>query len=103
MIQRQQGRFQVVQGWVDLLHVVQHVTLGNEQILPAVVVEILEAGAPSGTARGKPSKTCFQTAITKLTVPVVVEEGVYLPGQDGYHDVRPAIVVVILKDRTHAR
>src|SRR5215472_8071545 len=101
VVKRQQERFQVVQRGVDLLHVVQDVTLGNEQILPTVVVKILETSTPSGAARRKSSKTGFQTVIGKLTVSVVVEEGVYLPGQYGYQDVRPAIVVVILKDGAH--
>src|SRR6266851_3994075 len=52
LIQRQQRRLQIMQGLVDGLDIVQYVALGHEQILPAVVVEVLQANAPARAACG---------------------------------------------------
>src|SRR6516162_9699159 len=52
VIHRQKRQHFIFQRRVDVVNVVEHVTLRNEQILPAVVVEIFEAHAPAGAARG---------------------------------------------------
>src|ERR1700685_3229133 len=46
-IHRQQGRFQVMQRRGDGLDVIEHVPLRDEQVFLPVVVEVLEAHAPS--------------------------------------------------------
>src|SRR5258706_14254571 len=49
VIQRKQRGFQIVQGGVDLLHIVQNMALRDKQILLPVIIEIFEAYAPTGT------------------------------------------------------
>ena len=60
VIEREQWRLFVVQHVVNLFDVVQHVALRDEQILPAVVVEILEAHAPTGACRGEHPQASLQ-------------------------------------------
>ena len=102
VIHRQQGRLEIVQGRVDMLDVVEDMTLGDEQIFPAVVVEILEANAPARTSAGKNSQTGFETAIAERTVAVIVLDAVDLTRQFGDDRVGPAVVVIVLKDHSHA-
>ena len=45
VIESQQRWFFVMQHVIDRFHVVQHVALRDEQVLPAVVIEIFEAYA----------------------------------------------------------
>ncbi len=60
VIERQQRRLFVMQHVVDLLYVVEHVALRYEQVLPAVVVEVLEAYTPAGAccADSRPRPAC---------------------------------------------
>jgi len=37
----------IVKRWVYFFHVVENVPLGDEKILPAVVIKIFEANSPS--------------------------------------------------------
>src|SRR6266436_1169675 len=52
-IQRKQRQLLVVQRGVNLLDIIENVALRDEEILPAVIVEILQAHAPAGAARGQ--------------------------------------------------
>ena len=45
-----------MQGMIDRLDVIQNMALRDQQVLPAIVVEILEANSPA-TARGE-AGTC---------------------------------------------
>src|SRR5438094_6188578 len=47
VVDRQHWQFRIVKRRVDLFYVVQHMTLRHEQILPAVVVEILQPNSPA--------------------------------------------------------
>src|ERR1700686_668993 len=76
--------------------------LSDEQVLPAVVVEIFQADTPSGTAGGECAEAGFETSIGERAFAVVVVEAVDFAGQFGDDDVGFAVVVVILKDSTHA-
>ena len=46
VIHRQQGQFPIVKRGIDLLNVVEDVTLRDEEILPAIVVKIFQAHSP---------------------------------------------------------
>src|SRR6266480_1133023 len=102
MIQGEQGRLQIVQGMVDGLDVVQNVALSDEQVLPAVVIEVFQAGAPAGTAGAKCTEADFETLIAERAFAIVVVEPIDFPGQLGNDDVGLAVVVVVLKDSPHA-
>src|SRR5439155_17527493 len=47
VVDRQHGQVRIVKRRVDLLHVVEHMPLRDEQALPAVVVEILQPNSPA--------------------------------------------------------
>src|ERR1700686_567355 len=47
-VDRKQWRLEVMQGRIKHLHVVDHMRLRNEDVLPAIVFEILQADPPSG-------------------------------------------------------
>src|SRR5262245_43505786 len=47
-IAEQGGGLPIPQAGMDLLHIVEHVALSYEQVFPAVVVEIVQPGAPAG-------------------------------------------------------
>src|SRR5713226_8642701 len=102
MIQGEQGRLQIIQGMVDGFDVVQHMTLGDEQVLPAVVVEVFHANAPSGTAGGERAEAGFKTLIGERASAIVVVEAIDFAGQLGNDDVGLAVVIVVLKDSAHA-
>src|SRR5258708_18432928 len=102
MIQGEEGRLQIMQGMVDGLDVVQHVALGDEQVLPAVVVEVFHANAPSGTAGGERAEAGFKPLIGERASAIVVVEAIDFPGQLGNDDVGLAVVIVVLKDSAHA-
>src|ERR1700679_614913 len=84
VIEREQRRLFVVQHVVNLLDIVEHMALRYEQILPAVIVEILEANAPTGTGSREQTQAGLQTAIAEGTVAVVVKERVNLARQHGH-------------------
>jgi hypothetical protein len=46
-IHRHERRFEIMKRGIDLLHVIQHVTLSDEQVFPTIVVEILQADTPA--------------------------------------------------------
>src|SRR6476659_3558682 len=77
--------------------------LRNEQILPAVIVKILESGTPAGTAGGQCAQSSFQAYVVKSAAALVAVKAVDLTRQHGDEDVGAAVVVVILKDGAHSR
>src|SRR5262249_19905954 len=97
----QQRNVLITQGRIDLLHIVEHVALRHKQVLPAVVVEVLKAHAPSGTERSQRSQATFQALVGKKPPAVVVIQGVDLPRQHGNENIGAAIVVIVLKDNAH--
>src|SRR6266853_2880986 len=102
MIQREQRQFLISQRSVDLLNVIEDVALGNEKILPAVVVEIFQAHAPAGTARSKSAEASLQALISESASAVVVIQAVEFTRQNGDDHVGAAIIIVVLKNRAHA-
>ena len=102
LVHRQQRQFLVVEGRIDLLHVVQHVSLGDKQVFPSIVVEIFQANPPTGASAREDAKTGLKTSIAELAIPLVVVNTVNLSGQLGDHYVRPAIIVVVLKNHSHS-
>src|SRR5437879_8421882 len=90
-----------MQGVVNVLDIIQNVALGHEQVLPAIVVEVLQANTPARAACSKRAQTGFQASSGKETRAVVVIKTVNLPRKHGHKDVRLAVVVVVLKHGAH--
>src|SRR5256884_6829481 len=101
MIQRQQRRLQIVQRMVDVFHIIQDVALGHEQVLPAVVVEVLQTHAPARTPCGERAKTRFQVTTGEQAFSVVVIRAVDVTRQHSYEDVGLAVIIVILEHGPH--
>src|SRR5258708_14814697 len=101
VIQRKQRQLLVAQESVNLLDIVQHVALCDEKVLPAVIVEIFEAHAPAGAARGQCAQAGLKALIAEDARTIVVIQAVNLARQDRNNDVGAAIVIIILKDTAH--
>src|SRR6267378_5299154 len=91
-----------MQGMVDGLDVVQHMALCDEQVFPAVVVEVFQANTPAGTAGGKCAEAGLEASIGERAFAIIVVEAVDLAGKLGNDDVGFAVVVVVLKNSAHA-
>src|SRR5437879_13497641 len=89
-----------MQGVVNVLDIIQNVALGHEQVLPAIVVEVLQANTPARAACSKRAQTGFEASSGKETRAVVVIKTVNRPRKHGHKDVRLAVVVVVMEDRT---
>src|SRR5882724_3420499 len=76
--------------------------LSDEQVLPAVIVEVFQTDAPARTPRGECAEAGFETSIGEQALAIVVVETVDFAGQLGNDDVGFAVVVVVLKDSAHA-
>ena len=86
---------------VNSFHVVQHVALRDEEVLPAVIIEILEPHTPSGASRGNQPEPRLKASIAEKASAVIVEERINLSRKHGHQDVRSAVIVVILEHRAH--
>src|SRR6266550_667699 len=80
---------------VDGLDVIQNVALSDEQVLPAVVIEVFQAGAPAGTAGAKCTEADFETLIAERAFAIVVVEPIDFSGQLGNDDVEMAVVIEV--------
>src|SRR5258706_6214300 len=78
VIQRKQRGFQIVQGWVDLLDIVQNMALRDKQILLPVIIEIFEADAPTGSHSRQHGHSGGQSAIAEDAFAIIVEHRVSL-------------------------
>src|SRR5260221_13617060 len=103
VIQRKQRQLLVAPGSVNLLDIVQHVALCDEKVLPAVIIEIFQAHAPPGAARGQCAQAGLNALIAEDARTIVVIQAVNLARQDRNDDVGAAIVIIILKDTAHPR
>src|SRR5215469_16895993 len=77
-------------------------TLPDEQILPAVIVEIFQPHAPAGTHGGDGAEPGLEALVGKQAAAIVVIEGIDFARQHGGDDIGLAVVVVVLKYRAHA-
>ena len=79
-----------------------YVPVGEEDILPAVVVEIQETG-PETQILGVHSQTNLQARVVEAAVAVVLIESRDLVGKVRAHDIEPAIPVIVGNSDPHAR
>src|ERR1700721_3749507 len=92
-IQCQQGWLQIVQRRVNLFHVIEDVTLRDEQVLLSVIIKIFQPYAPPRGYARKHGHTGLQTAIAECAVSFIVKYGVRLTGQRGEDDTRNPVFV----------
>src|SRR6266404_1074128 len=102
-IHREEWQFKIMQRGVDAFHIVQDMALGDKQVFPAIIIEVFQAHAPPGGSTGEDAESGLETAVTERTAAVIVVQAVNFPGQLGHHYVWTTIVVIILKNYTHAR
>src|ERR1700690_344875 len=87
---------------IHLRDIIHNVALSDEQVLPSVVVEILQTQTPPGTPpRDQPQPT-LQTAVGENSVAIIVVERIGLLRQITYDNVRASIIIVVLKSNAHA-
>src|ERR1700690_1588173 len=102
VIHGQQWQLQIVKRRIDLLDVIQNMALRDKKILPARVVKILQANAPARASTGKHAQAGLKTAITECAVALVMVDPINFPGKFGHDHVGPAVVVIVLKNYSHA-
>src|ERR1700719_4658396 len=102
VIHCQQRRVFVVQRTVVLFHVVEDMALDDKGVLPTVIVKILEPYSPAGRFSGERAEAGFEFLGTEGTMSVIVKGDVGLVRKLCDEKVRKTVVVVILKDNTHA-
>src|SRR5262249_5547043 len=85
-----------------LVHLRIDVPVSNKNILPAIVVEIKKLD-PEGKKRNTDRpKIRGASHVSKLAVPIVVVEIVAVIGKIRFHDVWPAVVVIVGGIHTHS-
>lgn len=94
-------RFFVPASRINLFDVVEHVTLRDKQIFPAVIVEIGPTHAPAGAARRDARQPGCQARVAKQTTALIVIERVDLAGEVGHDQVGAAVVVVVAEVGAH--
>src|SRR5580704_6510643 len=65
VIDRKQRQFQIMQRRIDVLHIVEHMALRNEEILPSVIVKIFQPNAPAGASTRQRTQASFEAAIAE--------------------------------------
>src|ERR1700730_1439827 len=103
VIHREHGQLQVVKRGIDLLDVVQDMTLRDKKLVPAIVVKILQPNAPARASTGQDAHPGRETSITERTVALVVVDTINLSRKLCHDDVWAPVIVIILKNNSHAR
>src|SRR5438477_2860057 len=103
MIHSQHGQFQIVKRRVNLLHIVQHMSLRDKKVLPAIVVKVFQADAPARASAREHAESGRETSIAESAVAVIMVDTIKLSRKLGHNHVGPAVVVIVLKDYAHAR
>ena len=78
-------------------------TLGDEEILLSIVVEVLQANTPSRGYAGQHPHAGLGALVTKGAVAVVVKHPIGLAGQGGHDYVRPSVIIIVLQNHSHTR
>src|SRR3954470_337666 len=76
--------------------------IGDEEILPAIVVVIKEADAEAEVLRID-SQPCPQAYITEAAVTIILVDGCHLIREIRSHQIEPAVVIVVADSHAHAR
>lgn len=97
---KQQRTFRFVDSKRVLVNLRIHMTIGHENIRPAVVVEIQKLHAKTKEGNTYRSKSRRSTQVSKCATTVI--KVVAVIGTSRFHNVRPAIVVIIRCVDSHA-
>src|ERR1700741_774988 len=91
-----------MQGGIDGFYVIQNLALGHEQVLPAIVVEIFQTCPPAGAACRHRPEARLEAAVREEALAIIVVKTIDFARKPGHEEIRSAIVIVVLKDGTHA-
>src|SRR6266852_299012 len=83
------------------LDVVHHVTLRDEEVLPACIIVIDELCAPAGMECGCAAYAARARDVVKGTLHIP-EQSVFLVGKSVDKGVWPDVVIIVLKIQTHS-
>ena len=78
-----------------------HVAVGDEDVEPAIVIDVDEADAPAEQARID-AEACLVGAIVERAVAEIHKERIGIAGEIGLHDIEHAVAVVIANGNAHA-
>src|SRR5207249_8309283 len=87
--------FAVMEIGIADLDGVKIVALGDQEILPTVIVVVEEAYAPSGVGHGDASDAGREAVVGESRVAVVLVEGVALVGKVRNDQIRPAVIIIV--------
>ena len=87
---------------VDAIHLRVDMSVGDEDILQPVVVEVEESDAPAQIAPAIADESRMMGIIDECTLAGIAIERVVVVGEVGDHDVEPAVVVEIFELDAHA-
>ncbi len=82
---------------------IEVVALRNQQIFPAIIVEIKKTHAPSGVCQRHPREPRLRTHVSKCAVAFVLIKRITLIGQVRNNNIWPPVVIVVRKIDSHAR
>src|SRR5271165_1949280 len=94
--------FLVTKVWKSKLNRIQVVSLGDEEILPTIVVVIQESHAPTGMLHAHEAESGGIAVVVESAVAIVSIERVNLAGQVGDDQVGQSVVVVVRKVHAHS-
>jgi hypothetical protein len=83
--------------------IVLDVAAGYESVLPAIVVEVVQADTPAGPRKAGGSDAARGAEVGELAAADVPQQGERLIGQSGDEGIFTAVVIVIAKVETHGR
>ena len=86
----------------ELLHLRIDMTVGEEQVQPAVVVEVQE-GSPPAQPPGVDAHAAHEGPVVAVAVPAVAVQRRGVPGEVGLEDVHEPVAVVVANRDTHPR
>src|SRR5690242_4491973 len=90
-----------MQRMVDGFDVVEDMALCNQQVFPAIVINVFQADSPARAARGERTQAGFETSIRKYALAIVVVNAVDFTRQYSHEDVSEPIVIIVLKNGAH--
>src|SRR5207302_489908 len=103
LVMNQERRLQISQVASGLLDRIHDMRLGNEKILPAVVVIIEKTRTPARKRQARSAQTRAVRHVPECAGSVVVEQHVALVGKLRHHNVRQAVIIEVAEVRAHAR
>src|ERR1700722_4144423 len=102
VIAEQEKRLAIAEIGIAELDSVEIVALGNQEVLPAVIVVVEKNGNPAGVRHADLSQTGGEAGIVEGAIAIVLIQSIALIGKVGDEKVRPAVVIVVGEVDAHA-